>query len=298
MKITLTGASGFIGRRLIARLLADGHSLHVLGRKRGGLPQSVNFSVWDATAGEPLLESVEDVDAVIHLAGEPVAQRWTDEAKRRIRESRTTGTRNLVSAFGKITYRPRVLISASAVGIYGSRGEETLTEASPPGSGFLPDVCVAWENAADAAREFGLRVVRLRFGLVLGPEGGALKQMLPPFKMGVGGPLGDGKQWMSWIHVDDIIGLICFALQNGTFSGPVNATAPNPVRNSEFTHALAASLHRPAFLRVPEFALRAAFGEMSEIMLASQKVLPENALKASYSFQHPQIDEALKSVLK
>lgn len=299
MRITLTGASGFLGTRLIAKLDAAGHSLHVLGRRR---PQALaprhSFTAWDASAQPAPAAAFDGADAVVHLAGEPVAQRWTDEAKRRMRTSRVEGTRNLIAGIAKASAKPRTLVSASAIGFYGSRGEEVLTEASAPGRGFLPDLSVEWEREADAATPLGLRVVKLRIGLVLGPEGGALKEMMLPFKMGVGGRIGDGQQWMSWVHVDDIIGLIEFALNNEKLNGPVNATAPNPVRNTEFTKALAGALHRPAIFPVPEFALKAMFGEMSQILFASQRVEPRAALNAGYRFHATDVSQALRELLQ
>ena len=297
MNITLTGASGFIGQRLIQRLLTDGHKLHVLGRKRGALPDTVDFSTWDVLAGEPPLDSLSQADAVIHLAGEPVAQRWTAAAKRLIGQTRTLGTSNLVRALGRLEKRPEVLLSASAVGYYGSRGDETLTESSAPGSGFLADLCVEWEQRAGEAAELGMRVLTFRTGLVLGPDGGALKQMLPPFRLGMGGPLASGRHWMSWIHVDDMLGLLCFALSQRTLSGALNATAPEPARNSDFTQALAEVVHRPAIVPVPEFALRVLYGDMAGILIASQRVVPERALDAGYTFQYRGIAPALAAAV-
>src|ERR1039458_8975269 len=241
MNITITGASGFIGRRLMESLAKAGHSVRALSRHA------------------PPLEC----DVVIHLAGERVAQRWTAEAKRRIRESRVAGTRNLVEALGTLPHRPEVLICASAIGYYGSRGDEILTESSSPGSGFLPEVCVAWEREAQAAEAFGMRVVRVRTGLVLAAGGGALVRMLPPFRMGVGGRLGSGQQWMSWIHLEDLVGLFQFAVERQV-RGPLNAVAPHPVTNSDFTRELARALRRPALFPVPGFALRLLFGEMAD----------------------------------
>ncbi len=298
MRITLTGASGFLGTRLIARLDAERHQLHLLGRRRpADLGSRHSFTAWDAMAEEAPVNAIESADAVIHLAGEPVAQRWTAESKERMRRSRVEGTRHLVAAIAKARVKPRTLISASAIGYYGSRGDETLTEASAPGSGFLPELSMEWEREAGAAAALGLRVAALRIGIVLGPEGGALKQMLLPFKMCVGGRIGDGRQWMSWVHVEDIIGLLDFALTNERISGPINGTAPNPVRNAEFTRALAAALHRPAIFPVPAFALKLLFGEMSQIILGSQRVEPAAARGAGYKFRWPRLDDALQHLL-
>lgn len=292
MNVTVTGATGFIGRRLVERLLAQNHSVHILGRRPGsGAP----FSVWDAGGGErPPQESLLNADAVVHLAGEPVGQRWTPQAKRRIRASRVEGTRRLVEGLSALPRRPAVLVCASAVGIYGSRGDEVLTESSPPGEGFLAEVCRQWENAADLAQPLGVRVVKLRIGMVLGRAGGALARMLPAFKAGLGGRLGSGKQWMSWIHLDDLIDLIRDSIEHPEVRGVVNATAPNPARNAEFTRVLASVLRRPAVVPVPAFALRLLFGEMAQILLESQRVLPQ---APGFRFQYPELAPALRQLL-
>ncbi len=277
MKITLTGASGFIGRAVTGRLQAAGHEIEPLRTRE--------------------TVQVPPCDAVVHLAGEPVAQRWTDEAKRRIRDSRVEGTRRLVESLGRLSPPPAVLVCASAIGIYGSRGDEILTENSPPGSGFLAEVCVAWEREAQRAGALGVRVVSPRIGVVLGRGGGALERMLPIFRRGAGGHLGSGRQWMSWIHLDDLAALIEFALSNSGLRGPVNATAPRPVTNIEFTHSLGAALHRPALLPAPAFALRLKFGEMASILLDSQRVVPEAIQAAGFQFRYPELDPALSSIL-
>ena len=297
MKITISGASGLIGRRLMKNLTAAGHSMHVLSRHAGtNLPPGIKLSVWDPLKNQPPAESLGDADAVIHLAGEPVAQRWTADAKRRIRESRVAGTRNLVQALARLARKPEVLICASAIGYYGARGDEVLKETSAPASDFLAQVCQAWENEAQAAGPLGLRVVRVRTGVVLDTRGGALPKMLPPFRMGVGGRLGDGKQWMSWIHLEDLAALFQFAL-NRPVSGALNGVAPSPAINSEFTRALAQALHRPAIFPVPEFALKALFGEMSQVLLASQRVAPAAAEAAGFQFRFPQLVPALNDLL-
>jgi uncharacterized protein (TIGR01777 family) len=247
-------------------------------------------------SGEPPEAVLKDADAVIHLAGEPVAQRWTPEAKRRIRASRVDGTEHLVRAMSKLAKPPAVLVSTSAIDYYGERGDEELTESSGPGSGFLADVCAGWEQAATGAEALGVRVVRLRFGLVLG-MGGAMALMLTPFKMGLGGRLGDGAQWMAWIHVDDVVGLICSAIDQESLGGAVNATAPNPVRNTQFTQTLARVLRRPAFFSVPVWAMKLMFGEMSQVMLASHRVLPRSAERAGFKFAFPDLGPALRNLL-
>ncbi|HTS51264.1 MAG TPA: TIGR01777 family oxidoreductase [Bryobacteraceae bacterium] len=296
MNVTLTGATGFVGSRLVAKLLAGGHQVHVLGRRRSSkLPASVSFSEWNA-ASEPPPDTVAGADAVIHLAGEPVGQRWTSQAKARIRDSRVEGTRLLVSALARQPRRPAVLVCASAIGIYGSRGDETLTETSASGQGFLAEVVTDWESAAQAAEPFGIRVVPVRFGIVLGP-GGALAKMLPAFRLGVGGRIGSGRQWMSWIHIVDAVDLSLFALGNSALRGPVNAVSPHPVTNLEFTREFAAALHRPAIFPVPEAALKLVFGEMAGMLLGSQRVLPEAAEAAGFRFRYPELRPALEDVL-
>ncbi len=296
MNVTLTGASGFLGSRVMRKLLDAGHAVHVLGRKRpADLPVSVLFSEWNA-ASEPPPESLASASAVIHLAGEPVAQRWSPEAKRRIRDSRVEGTRQLIQALAKLERKPETLVCASAIGIYGSRGDEVLSESSSAGSGFLPGLVVEWEQAARLGEELGIRVVRLRFGVVLG-QGGALSKMLLPFRLGIGGRIGDGRQWMSWIHLEDAANLTLFALGNPAVRGAVNATAPSPVTNLEFTSKLARALGRTAVLPVPQAALRLLFGEMAEVTLGSQRVIPQAAERAGFEFQYPELAPALANVL-
>jgi uncharacterized protein (TIGR01777 family) len=228
----------------------------------------------------------------VNLAGEPVVQRWTAAARERILNSRIQGTRSLVATLRK--HPPTVLVSASAVGYYGSRGDEILTEDSPAAPDFLGQVAVEWEQAARAAEEFGVRVVTPRIGVVLGRGGGALAQMLPPFRLGVGGRLGTGKQWMPWIALDDLVSLIEFAIEEAALTGPVNAVAPNPVTNAAFTRELAAALHRPAIFPVPAFALELLFGEMSQILLGSQRVIPQAALRAGFQFHFADLGQALR----
>ncbi len=298
MHVTVTGGTGFIGRRLVPLLIEEGHSVRILGRSpRTGVPPEIQFSLWDAAVGEPPQDALSDAGAIIHLAGEPVAQRWTADAKRRIRDSRVEGTRRLVDALLKLPQPPQALICASAIGYYGEGGEEVLTESSPAGTGFLAEVCREWEAQADRAEAAGIRVVKVRIGVVLGVGGGALAQMLPPFKMFAGGRLGTGRQWMSWVHWDDVAGLMRFALGTPALRGAVNATSPNPVRNAEFTRVLARTLRRPALFTVPETALKILFGEMAEVLLASQRVLPRAAEAAGYQFRFPELGPALKNLL-
>jgi len=298
MKITLAGATGFLGARLVSELSEAGHELSVLGRhKTLSLPSNARFTTWDATRGEPPCESLAGTGAVINLVGEPVARRWNDEVKIRIRASLVEGTRNLVRALSKVSPPPSVLVNASAIGYYGSRGDEILTEQSPAGSDFLANLTKDWEEAADSAEQFGTRVVKVRIGIVLGREGGALAQMLLPFRFGLGGRLASGQQWMSWIHLDDVVGLTMFAMRNEAVRGPLNATAPNPAKNSEFTAELSQVLHRPAILPVPAIAIRALFGEMADFILSSQRVLPKVAEGAGYRFRFTDLRSALRNIL-
>lgn len=297
MRIAITGASGFIGRALLKTLAAEGHGLHVLSRRAdSNLPAGVGLSVWNPVQAEPPEEALRDADAVIHLAGENVAQRWTADAKRRIRESRVTGTHNLVSALARMRRKPATLVCASAIGYYGSRGDETLTERSAAGAGFLPELCIEWEREAQAAEALGIRVARVRIGMALDPGGGGMKAMLPVFRLGAGGKLGSGRQWMSWIHLDDLASLVAFILQN-PLSGAVNAVSPQPVRNMDFTRDLARVLHRPAVLPAPAFALRLMLGEMSTILLDSARVMPQAAEASGFRFRFPVLDAALADLL-
>jgi hypothetical protein len=245
--------------------------------------------------GDVRPQDLEGCDAVIHLAGEPVAQRWTTAARERIRSSRIDGTRKLVAAMKPNP--PVTMISASAIGYYGSRGDEILTETSAAGDDFLAEIAEGWEREAMAAESFGVRVVRLRIAVVLGRGGGALEKMLLPFKLGIGGRIGSGSQWMSWIHLDDLVALIRFALE-GKLTGPVNASAPEPVTNEEFTRELGRALHRPAILPVPAIALKLMFGEMSQVMLGSHRVIPEVALGAGFTFRFSVLRDAFASILR
>ena len=300
MKILMIGATGLIGRSLCRSLAADGHTIAAVSRSLNtpkGLPVA-EIHQWDTQAGPLPRAALSGVDAVVNLAGEPVdARRWSDQQKRRIRESRVVTTGNLVEGLRSVERKPVVFVSGSAVGFYGDRGDEQLDETSAAGSGFMSELCEEWEGEAGRASELGIRVVLVRTGVVLSVEGGALKKMIAPFKLGLGGPLGTGKQWFPWIHVDDIVGIFRHAIHTSSLGGPVNGVAPQPVTNSEFTRELARALHRPAFLPVPEMALKALMGEMAEVLFGSQRVLPKAALASGYEFHHPLLAEALADLL-
>ncbi len=288
MRIVITGATGFIGTHLAATLREAGHEIVTLGRG-----EAASYR-WDPAADAPA-KAFEGAGAVVHLAGEPVAQRWSPEVKQRIRDSRMLGTERLIHGLSIARDRPKVLVCASAVGYYGDRGDETLTEESRPGEGFLPDVCRQWEEKADLAESLGMRVVKVRTGVVLGPGGGALQQMLTPFKAGAGGRLGSGRQWMPWIHLHDIAGIFRHVIDNPV-KGPLNGAAPGVVTNADFTTALGHALHRPTIMPVPEFALKLMFGEMAEVILSSQRVVPQGTVRSGYKFLYPELGAALASL--
>lgn len=300
MRIVVTGATGFIGQAVVRRLADEGHQVHILLRKpRTGLPPQIPYSIWDAEQNDPPAAALEGAEAVIHLAGEPVTQRWTASTKRTIRRSRVGGTQRLIAALSQMNAFPRVLISGSAIGYYGSRGDEVLTETSAPGKGFLAEVSEEWESAANLGLALNMRVVRLRMGIVLGREGGALARMLPAFRAGAGGRLGSGEQWMSWIHLHDLLSMIIGALSNEKLTGAVNAVAPGPVRNIDFTHALAGELRRPAIFPAPMFLLKLLFGEMAEAVLeASQRVMPVVAEQTGFEFRYTELGPALRDLLR
>jgi hypothetical protein len=296
MRTLVTGATGLIGRRLVERLERP----VVLSRNPGGARGlgTADTYGWLPEAERPPGEALADVTVVFNLAGEPVAGgRWTAERKRRIRESRVIGTRNLVAGLAAQERRPKVLVSASAVGYYGDCGDEPVDERTPAGRGFLAEVCVEWEREALAAERLGMRVVCVRTGLVLASGGGALEKMLPPFRMGMGGRVGNGEQWMPWIHLDDVVGILLHASQDARIRGAINAVSPTPSTNAEFTRELGQALRRPALLSVPKVALRLVLGEMSQVITASQRVLPSVAESTGYVFKYPDLVPALKAVL-
>ena len=300
MKILVTGATGLIGRNLCRALTDESHTVVAASRspvKPQGLAVAEVYQ-WDPQSGPLPQAALDGADAVVNLAGEPIdARRWSDQQKRLIRDSRIVTTRNLVEGLSSVGRKPAVLVSGSAVGFYGDRGDEQLEETSPAGRGFMSEVCEEWEIEGARATELGVRVVQVRTGVVLSGEGGALQKMLAPFKLGLGGPLGSGKQWFPWIHIKDIVGIFRHAVLTATLAGPVNGVAPQPVTNGEFTRELARGLHRPAFLPVPEMALRVLMGEMSEVLFGSQRVLPKAALASGYEFHCPLLESALAELL-
>jgi uncharacterized protein (TIGR01777 family) len=298
MKILVTGSTGLVGSALIPHLAGGGHSVTRLVRSKKSLAK--NEVAWDPAAGTIDGAGLEGLDAVVHLAGENIAAgRWTSEKKARIRDSRVKGTRLLAETLSRLAKPPKVLVSVSAIGYYGDRGNETLVEDSGPGTGFLAEVCRAWETAAEPAARSGIRVVHPRIGVVLSPDGGALKMMLLPFKMGIGGKIGSGEQYMSWIALDELIGVIQHVLTVDTLTGAVNAVAPRPVTNLEFTKSLGRVLSRPTMMPLPAFAAKFALGEMAdELLLASARVEPARLLASGYKFRHPELEGALRHVLR
>lgn len=297
MRIAVTGSSGLVGSGLLSSLAAGGHRVTRIVRPR--TQPGPGQIVWDPEAGRIDPADLEGFDGVVHLAGENIAAgRWTPERKVLLRESRVKSTRLLAGTLVRLSRPPRVLVSASATGYYGDRGDELLTEASPSGSGFPPDLCRDWEGAAAIAAENGIRTVTLRLGVVLSPAGGALARMLPPFKLGLGGPVGSGRQYMSWIALDDAAGVIQHVLTNDGLRGPVNAVAPGAVSNREFTRTLGRVLGRPAFFAVPPFVLRLALGEMADaLLLASVRAAPAKLEASGYRFLYPELEGALRHLL-
>ncbi|MCM3872097.1 MAG: TIGR01777 family oxidoreductase [Pyrinomonadaceae bacterium] len=296
MKLLISGSHGLVGKALIKSLAAKGHEIFRLVRHAPGSDAEIE---WSPDRYSIALARLEGFDAVVHLAGESIATgRWNEDKKRKIRESRVRGTKLLSDALGNLRKPPKTLISASAIGYYGNRGDELLKENSSRGDDFLADVCAEWENATAHAKEMGIRVVNTRFGIILDREGGALAKMLPPFRMGVGGKVGSGEQWMSWIALDDVVGAIEQVLANENVKGPVNFVAPNPVRNAEFTKTLGKVLSRPTIFPIPAFGVRLMFGEMADaLLLSSQRVEPERLKDAGYEFKFAQLYGAFRHVL-
>ena len=304
MRVVVSGATGTIGRSLVSALQARGEEVVVLSRDaaraRRALGDEVEPHAWPDPMGEPPpAEALAGADAVVHLLGEPIAQRWTDESKESIRESRVRSTRSLVEGLVALApdRRPRTLVSQSAVGFYGPHRDERLDETAPAGSGFLAEVVVAWEGEALAAAASGVRVVVTRTGVVLSPSGGALAKMLPFFRLGIGGPVAGGRQYVPWIHLDDVVGAMLFCLGRPDATGPVNLTAPTPVTNAELARVLGRVLKRPAFLPVPGLAVKSLYGEMAEIVVTGQRAVPAVLERLGYGFRHPDLEAALRDVL-
>lgn len=298
MRLLITGATGLVGARLCQQLKQAGHTVTILSRSKDkGRRLGVAAVAWQPEQELPPAAALADVEVVVHLVGEPIAAgRWTAEQKRRIRDSRVVSTQNLVAGIRAAEIKPRSFICASAIGFYGNRGDEELTETSPAGTGFLSEICQEWEHAAVAVEAFGVRVVQARIGVVLAREGGALTPMLPIFKLGLGGSLGSGQQWFPWIHLDDVVGLLQHAIFAETMRGPLNTVAPGIVTNAGFTAALAAALHRPALFAVPSFALRLGLGEMADLLLGSTRVIPAVAVATGYQFKFPELPAALANL--
>jgi len=299
MRILITGASGLIGTALQKSFEEKGYEMLLASRSE---PKSERDIQWNADAGfadEDLLR-LEGLDAVIHLAGESIsALRWTDEKKKAIRDSRVHGTRTMIEAFARLEKKPKVFISASAIGFYGDRGDEEMTETNSVGDTFLSEVSKEWESESRRAEDMGIRTVLLRNGIVLSKDGGALATMMTPFKLGVGGVVGSGKQWMSWVSLDDAVGIVNYALENENLRGAVNVVSPNPVTNEEFTKTLGEVLYRPTFLPLPEFAVNLVFGEMGDALLIdSTRVVPKRLLDSGFKFIYPEINSALENAVK
>lgn len=301
MRVTITGATGLIGSKLIAALRDRGDEITVLTRnpERASAKLEVAALGWDLSSEPAPAKALQGRDAVIHLAGENIAQRWSEHAKREIRDSRLHGTANLIEGLRALEgdARPPVLVSSSAVGYYGPHGEEPLDEDTPAGHDFLAKVCDEWERAAERASGLGMRVVQIRTGVVLDSSGGALAKMLPPFRLGLGGPVAGGRQYISWVHPEDLAGLMLAAADSDDWSGPVNATAPKPVTNGQFAKILGSVLHRPALMPVPGFALRALYGEMAQVVTSGARVLPAKALVLGYRFRYSELADALSDAL-
>jgi uncharacterized protein (TIGR01777 family) len=302
MRILVSGSTGFLGTSLIAALERDGHQIVRLMRPESAQRETSNARTqtvrWDPVAGQFDAEAAERADALVHLAGASIAGgRWSASRKNLLRTSRIEATRHLLVALSRLKYPPRVIVASSATGYYGDRGDETLSETSVPGGGFLSALCREWEAETARGAEFGARVVMLRFGIILAAHGGALPRMALPFKLGVGGRLGSGRQWMSWLTIEEAVGMIRFALVNSELTGPANAVTPNPIRNADFTRILAKTLHRPALLAAWAFALRLALGEMADaLLLSSQRVMPSKLEQTGYRFMQPELAIALAEV--
>lgn len=303
MKIVLAGATGFVGRALVKRLLENGHELVVLSRRvdafKDTLSPNLKIEPWDGCTSGAWASKLDGADAIVNLAGEGIAdKRWTKQRKEALRSSRLDSTRALVSAIAAASKKPSVLVNASAVGFYGPVESGDVTESSPKGSGFLADLCAEWEEEAKKAEASGMRVVRLRLGVVLEKEGGALPKFLPPFRFYAGGPLGSGRQYFPWVHRGDVVGAVVYALEKPALSGPVNVTAPGVVTMGEFCSELGKAMGRPSWAPVPEFALRLLLGEVAGMLVTGQKAVPKRLEEAGYRFRHPEAGPALRHILK
>jgi uncharacterized protein (TIGR01777 family) len=299
VRVAVTGATGMIGRAVVRELLDRGDQVTVLSRDADSARAVSGGRVAAVTWGDPKAEpaptaALEGRDAVVHLLGEPVAQRWSEDAKREIRDSRVLGTRNLVDGLSRAEPRPGVLVSGSAIGYYGDRGDEPIDESAPPGGDFLARTVLEWEAEAARAEELGLRVAMTRTGVVLAPGGGALEKMLPPFKLGVGGPVAGGRQYVPWVHLDDVVGAIVFALDNDAARGRLNVTAPEPVTNRHLSKTLGRVLRRPAVAPVPGLAVRALYGEMAMVVTTGQRAVPAKLQELGYRFRRPDLEDALR----
>ena len=299
MKILLAGGTGFVGKGLLEKLQSENNSIYVISRNPDAHKHLENKNIEIIPWDDSLISKMEVADAVINLTGEPVVgKRWTSSQKDLLASSRIDSTRVLVNAISKANKKPQVLINASAVGYYGSPENGKITESYKKGTGFLSDICEQWEKEAQKAKDFGVRVVTLRIGIVLEKNGGALSRMLLPFKLYTGGPLGSGKQWFPWIHRDDAVNAILFSLNNSNIQGPINLTSPEPVSMGEFCNVLGKVMHRPSWAPVPEFALKALLGEMSSVLLTGQRAIPKKLTDEGYKFSYPKLEDALKAILK
>ncbi len=302
MKIVITGATGLIGGALCKKWLSEGHEITILSSNhhpKKDIDSKIKVSIWDPEKWHIHMSDLEGADVIVNLAGANIADhKWTDTYKRKILDSRIFSTRCLIKVIERLMKRPKVFLSVSAVGFYGNKGDTTCIEDTAPGNDFLAEVCKAWEREAVRAEDMGIRTAIVRLGMILSPDGGALEKMLPVFKWGLGGRLGSGNQWMSWIHIDDVVKLIDWIANREHLSGVFNGTSPNPVTNKDFTKTLGGALHRPAFMFVPKFVLRNKFGEMSEMLTGGQKVLPQKALRNGFTFQYPLLNDALKNILQ
>jgi uncharacterized protein (TIGR01777 family) len=303
MNVLVAGGTGFIGNALVRRLVGDGHTVMLLFRHPHSVrdldTKLIQVEEWDGKTIGPWVDRLESVDGIVNLAGESIgAKRWTEARKAVLVASRIEPTRALVSGIRLMKKRPAVVVNASAVGYYGDVENGDVTESHPAGNDFLASLCKQWEGEAQKAEEFGIRAVRLRFGLVLEKGGGALEKMILPFRFFVGGPLGSGRQWFPWVHRDDVIGAIIFSLQNPNISGPVNVSSPNQITMREFSQALGKAMHRPSWARMPAFVLRIVLGEMAGMVLTGQRAVPRKLEDAGYTFRYPRVDDALRAIVK